>query len=424
MRERGVVACCLLLAVSTSTALAGNDGNRQLSVSTDLVALSTLLADPQASPTLSSLSDAQLHAKIDQATANVTAIRAELAKRKKRQLASTASSAGAGNSSPPPGKTNSASSTTNPAAYYQKQYKQQIDYHSETPIVSPKPANPSPCDPQRFFIRANSLDTYLYGITPSNKAQGASISYTDDRLAGTQSATINGMVSYVVSRDLCSLPTPAGDAPFLSGYSIAPFVLGQGNYTEPHAKTEHSELKFGLDNEFEISRGLFPRQVFTITPYAATDYRGEAQIFGGSAYLDLYDPNLHLGGYVVNDPYLGWFLQVRGETDWRDVSAVGVTNLTKTDYAWFGASAQLNMFFFPSATNVPDYIQNRFAFYATAKYFDDANSGKQARQYTLKLAYKIPPDGSSSIAAEYDDGTDKDTLVRERQYLLSLTYAY
>jgi hypothetical protein len=89
-----------------------------------------------------------------------------------------------------------------------------------------------------------------------------------------------------------------------------------------------------------------------------------------------------------------------------------------------GGTARLNMFFLPYAMEVPDFIRNRFAFYAVANYFTDTRSGMNIHMYTANLAYKIAADGSSSISFEYDQGTDKDTLVKSNKYVVSLTYAY
>jgi len=307
---------------------------------------------------------------------------------------------------------------------YQSQLLKDLGYSQETKPVPPKAAASDGCTTQPLFIRSDSLDNYLYGATPASKAKGASISYTDDRQKELQTLTINGMMSYVLASNLC-LPTPGNDVPFISGYAIAPFVNAQGNLTQPEAKTEKSSLSFGTEAEFELSQFIIPRQVFTIAPFYQTDFRDIAQIGGVSAYWDLYDPNLHLGGYISTtlEPNLGWFLQVRGETDVVKVSTPGLTNLTKSDYAWTGGTARLNLFFFPYATNVPEFLRNTFSFVATVAAFHDVNSGQNVVEYTAALAYKIAPDGSSSISLEYDRGTDKATLNFLNQYLIKLTYA-
>ena len=76
---------------------------------------------------------------------------------------------------------------------YQKQYVREGHYKWET-VEKVTPKQTDPCNPQQLYIRADSLDNYLYGITPSSKAIGASLSYLNDRVAGTQTVGINGMV--------------------------------------------------------------------------------------------------------------------------------------------------------------------------------------------------------------------------------------
>lgn len=411
-----------MVIASTHALLAADGDQNGQGAATDRPVVALL--DSQASASardsilgLSNLTDAELAAQL-------AALKAEAARRKEKRSTRTSALSNPDTPSPKKSVKKSTQGPPSPSAHYQQELLRELGYPREAAAAAPpKPTSTDPCNPQRLFIRANSLDNYLYGITPASKAKGASISYTDDRLAGTQNATINGMVSYVAFRDICP-PTPPGDAPFFSGYSIAPFVLGQGNYTQPKLKTEHSALQFGVENQFEISRSWLPRQVFTIAPYVQTDYRDLARAEGVKVYWDPYDADLHLGGYIDTNPYLGWFVQLRGEADAIDVNSVGVTNLTKTNYDWVGGTAALNMYFLPSDPNVPDWIRNRFAFYATASYFTDARSGRDIHYYTARLSYKITSDGSSAISIEYDDGTQQATLVTAKQYLVSLSYAY
>lgn len=306
---------------------------------------------------------------------------------------------------------------------YSAQYRREKGYLEE--ILADKQSIPptDECNPQKLFIRADSLDNYLYGITPASKAKGASVGYTDDHVKSQTTATIGGMVSYVLFRDLCPT-TPLGGVPFVSAYALAPFVNAQGNYTQPMVKTEHSSLQFGVEGQLEFSQLVLPRQVITASPFYQTDFRGIAQVTGVNVYWDPYDADMHLGGYINTNPYLGWFVQVRGQASIVNVSDPGLTNLSKTDYEWVGGTARLNMYFFPLAMDVSPQIRNRFSFIATADFFHDVRSGMDIRKYTAALKYKISEDGSSSIAFEYDRGTDKDTLTRLDQYLIKLTYAY
>jgi hypothetical protein len=305
---------------------------------------------------------------------------------------------------------------------YQKQYVREGHYDWET-VEKIKPGKPDPCNPQRLFVRADSLDNYLYGITPTSKAKGASISYLNDQVAGAQTIGINGMVSYVALRNLCP-ETPPGDAPFISGYSIAPYALGQGSITIPRSKKEQSTAKVGVEAEVEVARGFPLRQVFTIAPYYLTDYRGEARAQGVNAYWDVYDSKWHLGGYINTNPYLGWFVQLRGEADVRDVNAVGLTNLDKTRYAWVGGTVRANFFLFPLTTDVDPALRNRLSFIGEFDWFDDLRSGNQIHKYVATAKYNISDEGNSSVQLEYTRGTDKETMVYLNQVLVKLTYAY
>jgi len=194
---------------------------------------------------------------------------------------------------------------------------------------------------QRLFIRADSLDNFLYTAPSVENATGASVTYTNDRVAKTGTLAVDGQISYVLFRNLCP-ETPKQYIPFISGWAVAPFVSASGKFTSPRAKSEESSTKVGVDNQFELARsfgifGDFPlRQVFTFSPYYQTDFRGEARAYGFNGYWDAYDLRYHLGGYLKTDPYLGWFVQLRGETDIRQVDIPGVTGLTKSNYEWAG----------------------------------------------------------------------------------------
>jgi hypothetical protein len=86
---------------------------------------------------------------------------------------------------------------------YQPKLLTKLGYAQETKPVAPKAAASDGCSTQPLFIRSDSLDNYLYGSTPASKAKGASISYTDDRQKELQTLTVNGMVSYVLTSNLC-----------------------------------------------------------------------------------------------------------------------------------------------------------------------------------------------------------------------------
>jgi hypothetical protein len=305
---------------------------------------------------------------------------------------------------------------------FQKKYVREGNYDWET-VEKIKPEKRDPCHPQRLFVRADSLDNYLYGNTPTAKAKGASISYLNDQVSGVQTIGINGMVSYVALQNLC-LDTPLGDAPFVSGYAVAPYIQGQGSLTIPQSKKEQSTSKVGIEAEVEVSRGFPLRQVFTFAPYYVSDFRGEARAQGVNFYWDSFDSNLHLGGYINANPYLGWFVQLRGEADVREVNAVGVTNLDLGRYAWLGGTARASFFLFPFDMNVDPLLRNRLSFIGEGNWFTDAYTGRKIQKYVATAKYNISEQGNSSIQIEYSHGTDKETLVFLNQVLVKLAYAY
>jgi hypothetical protein len=83
--------------------------------------------------------------------------------------------------------------------------------------------------PNSLFVRADPLDNFHYLIVPVNgpsssadakgdsasMAKGASISYADNRQAGTQTATVNGRVSYLALSEYCSAPWFHQDVPYI-----------------------------------------------------------------------------------------------------------------------------------------------------------------------------------------------------------------
>jgi hypothetical protein len=95
---------------------------------------------------------------------------------------------------------------------------------------------------QRLFIRADSLDNFLYTASSVENATGASVTYTNDMVAKTGTLAVNGQVSYVLFRDLCP-ETPKQYIPFVSGWAVVPFISASGNMTSPRAKSEESSTR-------------------------------------------------------------------------------------------------------------------------------------------------------------------------------------
>ena len=97
----------------------------------------------------------------------------------------------------------------------------------------------------------------------------------NDHVAGSQSATINGLVGYSMYNWASSETSRCGQGPqpFLSNYGYGPFVLGDGNYLQPTSAKEKSALRAGLNGDFTFCNGVIPAQEIQFMPYGQTDFR-------------------------------------------------------------------------------------------------------------------------------------------------------
>ena len=129
------------------------------------------------------------------------------------------------------------------------------------------------------------------------------------------------------------------------------------------------------------------------------------------------------------DPYVDWFWQFRAEFDEKHVTSIGSTGLAKGNYQWFGGTAQLHVHLFPGRKEidpfwqppVPALVDRLYANVSVNSYWN-ASDGKSVSGFEGELGYNLTSDGKSSISARYNKGTDKDTLLATRKYLISLNY--
>ncbi len=305
---------------------------------------------------------------------------------------------------------------------------------------------------QRLFVRRDRLDTYQFrestfitGFVPRAKAKGASASFTHDDLDRTDSLTINGRVSYVIAQNdpmnPCFTGLPADpyakhdfNVPSLFGSTVAFWTDAQGTINSPRTKSEKSALKSGFDAQASIAGGpFFDLQYLIASPYVQTDFRGEARIYGVTAAWEPFAPAARLGG-TIGAPatsYLDWFWQFRAETDAKRVDVVGATALSRGDYVWAGAVARLHLTPFPdrsiydpfAASPFPDLV-GRFYADLTVNYHREFDRGIDALLWAAEVGFNITPDGGASISFSYTDGMDKDTLIKQRQYLVALNYKF
>jgi hypothetical protein len=303
------------------------------------------------------------------------------------------------------------------------------------------PTKPTSCYvAPHIFVRRDRLDTFQLReqAEPLSSAKGASISGTDDMRASSEQLVVNGRIQYLMygydaacggsqlaSQSGGSATTPA------YGFAFAPFVDGQGTIDTPMKKTDIHNLQAGFDAQFNVLGGpLFDDQYVILTPYYQTDFVGEAQIEGVTAAWEPVLIDAHLGGYSgLPGPYIGWYWQLRAEFDEKHVNEVGFTGLAKGNYDWFGGTIQAHFDFFPNAHKGEPYyvspdpwLEDRLYMNLTLKSFWNAADNRSATWGEAELGYNLTPDGKSSISVKYDRGTDKDTLITAKKYLLALNF--
>ena len=285
-------------------------------------------------------------------------------------------------------------------------------------------ANDDACARQQgFYLRRDKLDISIYNASiDAAAAEGAAISYTGDRENDTETAEIQALAAWVFARNPCS---PVGDAPigrpYVSGYAFALSVLGDGTLTADRTD-EKSVLKPGLDAQIEIANGpIFDLQYLTATPYYQTDFRGEAQAYGFSASWQPYQLDWRLGGrYTPFSRPFDFFYQLKLEADGLRVNNPGLTDLTAdTDYFWLGGTAMLRASLFNGLLG-----WDRLLWVTSYTYFDDTNSKQSVRMFTTNLGYNFSKEGKTSISVEYQNGTERDTLEKLNQYLVTLNVKY
>jgi hypothetical protein len=305
---------------------------------------------------------------------------------------------------------------------------------------TPSSKGPPSCDvAPTLFVRHDRLDTFQLRDQPQtvSGAKGASISGTDDERTSTEQLIVNGRAEYVLfgydgacGGSTASSRQSAYAGPYY-GYTVAPFVDAQGTIDTPAKKTDVHNLQAGLDAQFTILNGqFFDDQYVIFTPYYQTDFDGAAQIEGVTAAWEPVLEAAHLGGYTGSpNGYLGWYWQVRGEFDEKHVTTVGYTGLTKGDYEWFGGTAQVHFDLFPNANKgnpfykSPDpWLEDKLYINLTLKSFWNAADNRSATWFEGELGCNLTSDGKSSVSVKYDLGTDKDTLITSKKYLLSLNY--
>ena len=285
----------------------------------------------------------------------------------------------------------------------------------------PNPAKTSPCDAQKgLYVRRDKADISIYTASiDKSVAKGASVSFTHDNRVNSDTATIKGVASYVVTRDPCVErgKDQGVDDALVSGYAIAPYLSLDGKASE--GKKDKSAARAGVDAQFSVLGGaIFDNQYYTISPYFQTDFDLDASIFGASATWEPALLGARLGGsYTQFSTVVDFFWQLPLEVDVMTVDDPGLTGLKDdTEYAWLGGTAKMNAFLLPNVFEDRLYLVNQLS------YFWDAIGQKDALYYSSELGLNLTEDGSTSISLQFQKGREKQTLEKKNQILINLNY--
>lgn len=285
---------------------------------------------------------------------------------------------------------------------------------------------------QNLYIRSDPLDAFAYPFPLAKlDGKGASLSYTANEIAKTQTFTTSAFLSYVLMRtDL---------APDTS-FAIAPFLHANGNAANPqNPRTERNAIQFGIDSQLKLpGAGLFDFQLLGLRPYYQTDFRGDGRIYGVSALYEPYNVNekFNLGGRIQNNKpaLLAWYWRLMPEFNAIYVEEAGRTNFaTDKTYAFAGGTVQFRSVFLENMESVPPLIRDRFYFNASySQFWNVADNGRPIHDAQLEVGYVLgkvanaPPGASliTSLSLVYNNGINRLTYDKREQYKVQLNVQY
>jgi|ERR1700733_2553394 len=219
-----------------------------------------------------------------------------------------------------------------------------------------------------------------------------------------------------------------------------------GQITTVTKKYALSNLTFGADFQLYFSTLDLPAQLnfFYVSPYYQTDYLGAAKIGGVNVAWEPVVRHLLNDGFI--NPNFYFYTGFRAEADFSHVSDPGLTLLTQGQHEWIGETFRPNLTLFP-LVDAPDsddwfttWVRGRLSLIGTQAFFWDAATGQTAPSYQALLQYKLGAckvdvtkpnlgspctiSGSSAISFEYDWGRDRNTNIKQNQFLVKLSYSY
>ena len=276
------------------------------------------------------------------------------------------------------------------------------------------------CDlAQELFIRASFSDISVLTcpeLRPPSK--GATVSFTSDNVADTNSLNIDGVIAHVLVPPN-SLRGGNGnpDGPVLSDYALFMFAEAEGtvNFGTPN----QGYSRFGLDSEATIfGGGLFELVRIDSALYYQSDLNFDAEGFGGSISVEPFntDWNLNASARLQDDTSIFNWVAI-GTLDATHIDAPGNTNLTAdTNYTWVGGRVGAEYYV------EPEGLPNGLTFHGYADFFWDLTNHQEARYFDTGITLNLNKDKTSALSFSYVNGEKSQDLSFDDQFKLNLSF--
>ena len=270
----------------------------------------------------------------------------------------------------------------------------------------------------KFLLRKDFSDIYLFSsIIPSDKAEGAEISWTRDQVSHDTIWATDGMAAliytYFIDDYYSSSP--------LIGFSVAPYLKVDKQF---HSKANDSDVDVvttGGTAEFLVKSllGFRSPDVFRGRLSGTEDHFANTRTMQATGewipvYLSLPGS---IGGILNYNimPELITQYQTRS-TGQTPLAFSGQDNALRV-----GPSAILLWGF--HAPQWPDWLQTLLSFRGKLTYhwWTEAYSGRQSSWLETSIFHNLDPEGNFSISASYKLGRSEETGVNTNIFKISLT---
>jgi copper chaperone CopZ len=270
------------------------------------------------------------------------------------------------------------------------------------------PANsPDPTDPNKkfgFYVR----DTYSpYSITnpptPSERAEGAQISWTRDILNHNSLFSATGaLIGYYNTGWDTYFGQKVADVTFAGGIELDRVI----NHKAPKQNADY----LGVRAIEEIERvSAYGTEFFRVSPYLKTDVNGKSQIYG--SYFEYQFANNDTVAKRIpsySSPVIfGWTPILHAEIE-KVATVGGLTNVNHGDvYTRVGPILQANIWFSDLSNSLFSKNINSIVLEAQYRYLpnlSDGGSKHEIKYFQFTAAYNLDESGNTALSIKYRNG--------------------